>query len=254
MRQPAQWDFVRRILVSAAAAVLLAALYSMIFRFSAQDAEESGSLSQFVSEKCVDIVNVLTGSRWSEVKKAGLAEYIEHPVRKLAHFSEYACMGVLVYVLLSQWLKKGARRNLLTAVWVFLSAAGDEFHQYFVPGRYASFMDVLLDTCGGVFGMLFCICTAVLCRRHAEKKRRKKGSGSGGKAQVAVKAAESETLTEEIEAEAEVLAEEIEAESEVPAEETEAESETLTEEIEAEAEVLAEEREKTPDPNPGKDK
>ena len=28
----------------------------------------------------------------------------------------------------------------------------DELHQYFVPGRYASFLDVLLDGCGAVLG------------------------------------------------------------------------------------------------------
>ncbi len=164
----------RRWLVSSAAALLLLSLYSLIFRFSAQDAEQSGSLSQYVSEQFVGIINALSGRPWDEAALTGMAEYFEHPIRKLAHFSEYACMGILVYTLWSQWMKRGRKLNLLTVVWVFLSAAADEFHQYFVPGRYASFADVLLDTSGGAFGMLFCICVAALYRKARKRKEDRK--------------------------------------------------------------------------------
>ncbi|MBE5874320.1 MAG: VanZ family protein, partial [Lachnospiraceae bacterium] len=37
------------------------------------------------------------------------------------------------------------------------SAAADEIHQLFVPDRWGSFADVLLDTCGGAFGVLICV-------------------------------------------------------------------------------------------------
>ena len=168
----------RRWLVSSAAALLLLSLYSLIFRFSAQDAEQSGSLSQYVSEQFVGIINALSGRPWDEAALTGMAEYFEHPIRKLAHFSEYACMGILVYTLWSQWMKRGRKLNLLTVAWVFLSAAADEFHQYFVPGRYASFADVLLDTSGGAFGMLFCICVVFFCRRHTLKKSVKKAAAA----------------------------------------------------------------------------
>lgn len=163
-----QW---RKIAVTAVAAALLLALYGIIFRFSAQDAEESGSLSQFFSEKCVGILNSLSGANWSEGKRMELAAYFEHPIRKLAHFSEYACMGILVYTLWSQWMRRGKKLYLLTVIWVFFSAACDEFHQYFVPGRYASVADVLLDTCGGAFGMLFCICIFSLYHRISLKRK-----------------------------------------------------------------------------------
>ena len=170
----------RRWLVSSVAAILLLSLYGIIFQFSAQDAEQSGSLSQLVSEKFVGIINALSGGSWSEAVMADMAEYFEHPIRKLAHFSEYACMGILVYVLWSQWMKQGRVLYLLTVVWVFLSAACDEFHQYFVPGRYASVADVLLDTSGGAFGMLFCICAAALYRKQQMRKA-SKGKDRKGK-------------------------------------------------------------------------
>ncbi|MCI9338282.1 MAG: VanZ family protein [Lachnospiraceae bacterium] len=166
----------RRIAVTGVAAALLLLLYSIIFRFSAQDGQESGSLSQFFSEKCVNILDSLSGANWTQGRRMELAAYFEHPIRKLAHFSEYACMGILVYTLWSQWMKPGRKRCLLTVAWVFLSAAGDEFHQYFVPGRYASIADVLLDTCGGAFGMLVCICISALYRRARERGVRKRES------------------------------------------------------------------------------
>lgn len=159
----------RRIFITAAAAILLGLLYCVIFGFSAQDGEESGSLSRLVSEKCVNAVNSLAGGRWNSEDLDGMAEAMEKPLRKLAHFSEYACMGVLVWILLAQWMRRGRGLCLLTTGWVFLSAAGDEFHQYFVPGRYASPLDVLLDTCGGVCGMLFCLFAAALWQRRRRR-------------------------------------------------------------------------------------
>lgn len=161
----------KRVLVTAAAAILLGLLYCIIFGFSAQDGEESGSLSRLVSEKCASAVNALAGGRFSGDDLDGMAAAMEKPLRKLAHFSEYACMGILVWILLGQWMKKGKGLCLLTVAWVFLSAAGDEFHQYFVPGRYASLRDVLLDTWGGVCGMLFCLFAGRLRRRIVRGRR-----------------------------------------------------------------------------------
>lgn len=175
----------QRVLITCVAAILLGLLYCIIFSFSAQDGVQSGSLSQLISEKCVEFIHSLSGANWSEAMMTGLAEYFEHPIRKLAHFSEYACMGVLVYVLWSQWMRRGRRLYLLTVGWIALSAACDEFHQYFVPGRYASVADVLLDTCGGACGMLFCIAVAALHRRR--KKRRIQDKGAKAKVKSAIR-------------------------------------------------------------------
>lgn len=138
----------------------------VIFGFSAQDGEQSGSLSKAISEKCVDILNSLSGKKWSQAMIEELALYFEHPIRKLAHFFEYACMGVLVYVLWDQWLKRGRRLYLITVIWVAVSAAADEFHQLFVPDRYGSLADVLLDTCGGAFGLLLCVLLGKIAKRR----------------------------------------------------------------------------------------
>lgn len=166
----------KKILITVPAAILLLALYIVIFGFSAQDGEQSGNISRLISEKCVEFFNSLSGKRWSALFMENMAEYFEHPVRKLAHFSEYACMGVLVYVIWSQWLGKGKKLYLLTVVWVFASASADEFHQLFVPGRYGSIADVLLDTCGGAFGMFACLIVGNRKRKNGRSVKNAKKS------------------------------------------------------------------------------
>ena len=168
IRQYGKWktDLKKRIILTVLAAMLLLLLYMMIFGFSAQDAEESGGLSQMVSQKCVDLLNDLSGRDWTTDYMKHLTEWFEHPLRKLAHFSEYACMGILLYVLWSQWIRRGRRLYLLIGAWLFVSAALDEFHQFFVPGRYCSLKDVLLDTCGGITGMFVCAGITLLCQKR----------------------------------------------------------------------------------------
>lgn len=81
-------------------------------------------------------------------------------VRKSAHVTEYAILGLLVWRALQKpsatnsggWLWPRAG---LALVIVALYAASDELHQAFVPTRQASIWDVLLDTTGGALGLLF---------------------------------------------------------------------------------------------------
>lgn len=138
--------------VTFVAALLLLILYRIIFDFSAQDSDESGAVSMGVTEKCVEFANKLSGGKWSELTKREKAEILEHYVRKTAHFCEYACMGILVFGIWRPWKKRDRKLLLLVVAWVFISAALDELHQTFVPGRYGGIGDVVLDTCGGLFG------------------------------------------------------------------------------------------------------
>ncbi len=134
---------------------LLALLHAAIFALSAQDGDASGELSMRISGKCTELFGSLSGKNRTEMIVGELAENFERPLRKTAHFTEYACMGALVYLLIGLWAQGRRLPGGISAAWVFVSAGLDEFHQYFVPGRYASFFDVCLDTLGGVAGMIF---------------------------------------------------------------------------------------------------
>lgn len=144
-------------------AFLTAAVFFYLFvitRFSAQDAEESGNLSYEIAQDIAKFIETVS-SRLSDEDIPTLAEYFEHPVRKLAHFMEYGILGGLFCAsflpLIEDMRRSGykARRlYIVNTILVFLLAGLDEFHQFFVPGRYASFLDVLLDTSGCI---VFCI-------------------------------------------------------------------------------------------------
>jgi len=162
----------KKIVVSSIATIFLILLYALIFSFSEQDGETSGGLSRMISEKCVELLNMLSGKHWTELMMESMAEYFENPIRKLAHFCEYAVMGGLLFFMWYPWTglerkrymtKAGKERRSWPLVikisipWVFVSAALDEIHQLFVPDRYGNFWDVLLDTSGGCFGLFCCV-------------------------------------------------------------------------------------------------
>ena len=156
MRKGEDKRFYGRVAVTAVTAILLVLLYGVIFSFSQQDGDTSGTLSYQVTAEIIQQVDKVTGKNWSAEMKAALTEYWEHPVRKLAHFSEYALVGLLVLAMFLPWKKKGKKLYLAVVLWVFLSACADELHQRFIPDRSGNMIDVLLDTCGGLFGMVLC--------------------------------------------------------------------------------------------------
>jgi VanZ family protein len=67
-------------------------------------------------------------------------------LRKIAHFCEYAILGLL--------LVRATRREAVAAVLGVLYAAGDEVHQHFVTGRHAAVRDVVIDAAGVLTGVL----------------------------------------------------------------------------------------------------
>jgi VanZ family protein len=67
-------------------------------------------------------------------------------LRKLAHFGEYAVLGLL--------LVRALGRELLAVAAGVAYAATDELHQHFVRGRQAAFRDVAIDSAGVLAGLL----------------------------------------------------------------------------------------------------
>ena len=60
------------------AAILLVLLYLLIFAFSGQDGEKSGSLSSMISEKCAELLNAISGKHWTQNVIDSMAAYFEH--------------------------------------------------------------------------------------------------------------------------------------------------------------------------------
>lgn len=73
---------------------------------------------------------------------------VEHHIRKLAHFCEFALLGLLLCRSFSAW---GVPKLTATGYILFLAllvAVIDEYIQAFSPGRGSSVKDVLLDFSG----------------------------------------------------------------------------------------------------------
>jgi VanZ family protein len=78
-------------------------------------------------------------------------DLIHFGIRKCAHFTEYFILSWLILRGFRGDQKVTKIEWALLAIFLVFAYAGlDEFHQSFVPGRTASFRDVLIDTSGGI--------------------------------------------------------------------------------------------------------
>lgn len=77
-----------------------------------------------------------------------------HILRKLAHFTEYTILGMGMAM---TWMQKERIKHFCSigaALCCIGVAATDETIQLFVPGRSGQIKDVMLDSCGAIFGIL----------------------------------------------------------------------------------------------------
>ena len=120
----------------------------VIFLLSAQNASQSGKTSGGVVRW---LLSLLYGdfADFSPLRQQELLHFWHTVVRKGAHFSEYAVLAILIANALRVC---GKLRWFLPVVLSGAYALTDEIHQYFVPGRACSLLDVGIDTCGALFG------------------------------------------------------------------------------------------------------
>ena len=121
-----------------------------IFVFSMMPGEQSGDTSRGFLMTLAHIVEGLTHKDFS----TDSIEAWHHFVRKCAHFTEYAILGVTVVYAFGEKLKKVKRIIPVALAICAFYAATDEFHQHFVPMRMGSVSDVLLDSVGALTGIV----------------------------------------------------------------------------------------------------
>ena len=119
--------------------VLIIVWAVFVFGFSSQTGNESSGLSRKIAEIFFKTEEALA-----------IAEPI---IRKLAHFSEYALGGVLMYLLIDTYNYSRKTKFFLTLFLGIWYAAIDEIHQTFVPDRSGNIRDVFIDTLGFSFGI-----------------------------------------------------------------------------------------------------
>lgn len=126
---------------------------AVIFNFSSREAAISAQDSTSVGELLGKIF-VPHFKEWDCEQQLAFAMRVDHPVRKTAHATEYAVLGLLLAGSFSD--RKRKRWMSIAVPWLFgtMYAVSDEIHQYFVPGRSCQVSDMMLDSLGVIVGVL----------------------------------------------------------------------------------------------------
>ena len=115
----------------------------VIFLFSQQKGNESDKTSGIFNT----VINTI-------FKVEGARDKAKLFVRKCAHFTEYFILALLIINVIKDYKEINYKLLLLTLIMCFLYAASDEWHQTFVDGRVGQPIDVLIDTCGSLVGII----------------------------------------------------------------------------------------------------
>lgn len=151
---------------------------AIIYHFSAESVEESGNRSTGLTE----FVTKLVWPGYDELSypdQLKAQEKLHSPIRKAAHFSEYALLGFLTASLLLHLSRRPRKRPIKAwMTWVFpagfclIYAISDEVHQIF-SNRGPSVWDVMIDFAGALFGILLIQCIVRLSRRNRKKREKR---------------------------------------------------------------------------------
>lgn len=146
--------------------LVLAVLWLLfIWGNSLQTAAESSEVSRGVLAYFIPLLE------WT-----GLPEELWHTlVRKLAHMTEFALLGILWSLAVSPGAKTTPHVRWIQRGWALMICLGaaliDESIQRFVPGRSGELRDVCIDLLGGTLGVLVAVLIGGIVRQITRKKR-----------------------------------------------------------------------------------
>lgn len=109
----------------------------MIYAWSHQMGKESQAVSEVVADLIYED-----------------HQFIGFWVRKAAHLFEFFMLALWVMLFLHTFAIKYHYQVIIAFTFCVLYAISDEIHQTFIPGRYGSFMDCLIDSLGSVGGII----------------------------------------------------------------------------------------------------
>lgn len=96
----------------------------------------------------------------------------EHFIRKLAHFTEYTVLGVLLGLTLRSYTER-ILNHIFIPLFIGLAVpVTDEFIQSFVDGRGSMVQDVVLDFAGMCFGLFVTVLIMLLKLSRNKKGKR----------------------------------------------------------------------------------
>jgi len=144
--------------------VFLALWVLLIFFFSSQSYSEQ-NLTPYLTillsgsnlDKIFSSIQFTYAGSEISVANLGIVHFIEFFIRKAAHLFVFLVLGALSWLVSTRIWKSKVIAAIVAAFFVFLYASLDEIHQHYTNGRSPLVEDVLLDTCGGILGIVTCI-------------------------------------------------------------------------------------------------
>ena len=118
----------------------------VIFSFSLQTGEASSEVSGSLVEKLIALF--MSNAQIAAEQIA----FLEHVLRKCAHFTEFLVLGILSSITLGYW----QLRHEAWCAFGFCVAVAviDETLQLFISGRCGNVKDVMIDSVGAVVGIV----------------------------------------------------------------------------------------------------
>lgn len=130
---------------------LLVAILAFIWGNSLMPGQVSQAISNWVQKLLMDVQL----DRQGNPQGNGI-------LRKIAHFTEFAALGMTLGWLCGMLQKK----KVIPFLWGAAAACIDETIQAFVPGRSPGLRDVLIDSCGVLAGMLLLYLGHTYCKNY----------------------------------------------------------------------------------------
>lgn len=156
--------------------MILIVWMGVIFFFSTQTYEEQSLTHQLAKFRNTPIEQMLQGYYFSyggsevSVHALGIEGFLEFFIRKAAHFFIFFVLGILTYAFLRYKWNNRFKTIVISFAFVVLYACLDEFHQMLTGGRTASWQDVVLDSIGGLCGILVLLLYNYDKRKKSDKK------------------------------------------------------------------------------------
>lgn len=149
--------------------LLLLSTFFIIFGFSSQDGEKSGSISKKITEEIITRIPQIQEKEQNE--REAITLRIEKVIRKIAHFSIYTAVGLLLMALISTFEMKEKNRIIISLIIGIIYACSDEIHQSFVPERSPMITDVMIDTMGVMLGILLIMLGKAIIKKYKKNSK-----------------------------------------------------------------------------------
>ena len=152
--------------------ILIICTMFIIFGFSSQNATESKGISTKISEYVLKFNK--TYQQANQKEKASILKKTNAIMRKVAHFSIYTVLGILLTGAMMHTKLNDKKRILITICIGLLYAISDEIHQSFSPGRTPLVTDVYIDMLGVIIGALLVVLVKKIYNQYITKILQKK--------------------------------------------------------------------------------